>query len=66
MVPLTVPLLLDSVKRTDAIAIGAELRGFSLRGPHSAYRSYTFSARDVVLLVVCVALFALAVASIVL
>lgn len=66
MVPLTVPLLIDSVKRTDAIAIGAELRGFSLRGPHSAYRSYTFSARDVVLLVVCVALFAFAVASIVL
>lgn len=44
MVPLAVPLLIDSVKRTDAFAIGAELRGFSLRTRQSA-RDATRSAR---------------------
>lgn len=62
MVPLTVPLLIDSVKRTDAIAIGAELRGFSLRGRTSAYHTYHMGVRDVVMLIVCAALLVLAVA----
>lgn len=63
-VPLAVPLLVDSVKRTDAIAIGAELRGFSLRGPASAYRTYPFGARDAVLAAACVAVVVLAAASV--
>lgn len=62
MAPLAVPLLVDSVKRTDAIAVGAELRGFSLRGRESAYRTYRFAARDAALAVACVAVFALAIA----
>lgn len=62
MVPLTVPLLVSSVKKTDTIAIGAELRGFSLRGATSAYRQHGVSARDIVAVVVCVAVFAAAVA----
>lgn len=66
MVPLAVPLLVDSVKRTDAIAIGAELRGFSLRGPASAYHTYPFGARDAALAAACAAVVALAAASIVL
>lgn len=62
MVPLTVPLLVSSVKKTDTIAIGAELRGFSLRGATSAYRQHGVSARDIVAVVVCVAVFAAAIA----
>lgn len=62
MVPLTVPLLVSSVKKTDTIAIGAELRGFSLRGATSAYRQHDVSARDIVAVVVCVAVLAAAIA----
>ena len=62
MVPLTVPLLVSSVKKTDTIAIGAELRGFSLRGATSAYRQHGVSARDIVVVVVCVAVLAAAIA----
>lgn len=61
-VPLAVPLLVDSVKRTDAIAIGAELRGFSLRGRSSAYRTYPLGARDAVFVLACIAVLVLAVA----
>lgn len=61
-VPLAVPLLVDSVKRTDAIAIGAELRGFSLRGRNSAYRTYPFGVRDAVFALACIVVLALAVA----
>ena len=62
MVPLTVPLLVSSVKKTDTIAIGAELRGFSLRGATSAYRQHGVSARDIVAVVVCVVALAAAIA----
>lgn len=62
MVPLTVPLLVSSVKKTDTIAIGAELRGFSLRGATSAYRQHGVSARDIAAVVVCVAVLAAAIA----
>ncbi|MGN0060727.1 MAG: energy-coupling factor transporter transmembrane component T family protein [Coriobacteriales bacterium] len=62
MVPLTVPLLVSSVKKTDTIAIGAELRGFSLRGATSAYHQHDVSARDIVAVVVCVAVLAAAIA----
>lgn len=62
MVPLTVPLLVSSVKKTDTIAIGAELRGFSLRGATSAYRQHGVSTRDIVAVVVCVAVLAAAIA----
>ena len=62
MVPLTVPLLVSSVKKTDAIAIGAELRGFSLRTRQSAYRKHPFRALDPVAVAACVGVFALAIA----
>ena len=60
MVPVTVPLLVGSVKKTDAIAIGAELRGFNLRTRTSAYRSYPIRAVDIVVVVACVCIFAAA------
>ena len=53
---------MSSVKKTDTIAIGAELRGFSLRGATSAYRQHDVSARDIVAVVVCVAVLAAAIA----
>lgn len=62
MAPLAVPLLVNSVKRTDAIAVGAELRGFSLRGRDSAYRTYPFAARDAAIAAACVVVLALAIA----
>ena len=66
MVPLAVPLLIDSVKRTDAIAIGAELRGFSLRTRTSALRSYPVGMRDAATVAVCLALCAVAIVGVIL
>ncbi len=63
MVPLTVPLLVSSVKKTDAIAIGAELRGFNLRTSASAYQQHRIGAVDIVSVVVSVALLAAAILS---
>ncbi len=62
MVPVTVPLLVSSVKRVDAIAIGAELRGFNLRGPASSYRLQKISALDVIVAIACIAILAAALA----
>lgn len=62
MVPLTVPLLVTSVKKTDAIAIGAELRGFNLRTRDSAYRKHPFKAIDPIAIVLGLAVFAAAIA----
>ncbi|MGI6031966.1 MAG: energy-coupling factor transporter transmembrane component T family protein [Coriobacteriales bacterium] len=61
VISLCVPLLVSSVKKTDAIAIGAELRGFDLRGSHSSYRRYPLRALDPAAVAACVALCALAV-----
>lgn len=62
MVPLTVPLLVGSVKKTDSIAIAAELRGFKLRGPRSAVRTRRIAAGDVVAVLVCIAALAASIA----
>lgn len=62
MVPVTVPLLVSSVKKVDAIAIGAELRGFSLRGRASSSRVRPVSPLDIAVAVACVAILAAALA----
>lgn len=62
MVPLCVPLLVSSVRKTNSSAIAAEVRGFYLRGRQSAYKEYPFAASDVLALVLCAALVAVAVA----
>lgn len=56
MLPLCVPLLISSVSKTDATALAAEQRGFYLRTRASSYRRYPFSARDIVVFALCVAL----------
>lgn len=62
MVPVTVPLLVSSVKKTDAIAIGAELRGFNLRTGASAYRQHAIGGVDIATVITCAALLAAAIA----
>ncbi len=56
MLPLCIPLLISSVGKTDSAALAAEQRGFYLRNRASSYKRYPFAARDVVMLVCCVAL----------
>lgn len=52
MMPLCVPLLVSSVRKTNSAAIAAEVRGFNLRTRESGYKEYPFSAVDAVALVV--------------
>ncbi|WP_165248822.1 energy-coupling factor transporter transmembrane component T family protein [Adlercreutzia sp. ZJ141] len=61
MVPLCVPLLISSVKRTDAIAVAAELRGFNLRTRTSAWKKHAFALADFIMIVACFALFVVAI-----
>ena len=61
MVPLCVPLLVSSVRKTNSAAIAAEVRGFNLRTASSGYKEYPFAAFDVVALATSGALVALAV-----
>ena len=58
MVPLCVPLLVSSVRKTNSAAIAAEVRGFNLRTSASGLKEYPFAALDVAALVVCVLLLA--------
>ncbi len=58
MMPLCVPLLVSSVRKTNSAAIAAEVRGFNLRTRESGYKEYPFSAFDVAALVVSVLLVA--------
>ena len=46
VIPLTVPLLSSSVKKTEQMAISLEVRGFGA-GERSSYRKTRFSARDI-------------------
>ena len=62
MVPLCVPLLVSSVRKTNSAAIAAEVRGFNLRTRTSGYRDYPLHAEDFVALAVCVAVLAAAIA----
>lgn len=50
MVPLCLPLLMSSVRKTNSAAIAAEVRGFNLRTRESGYKSYPLAARDGLLL----------------
>lgn len=46
MVPLCVPLLVSSVRKTNSAAIAAEVRGFNLRTVESGYKEYPFAGLD--------------------
>ena len=61
MVPLCVPLLVSSVRKTNSAAIAAEVRGFNLRTRTSGYKDYPLHAEDFVALAVCVAVLAAAI-----
>lgn len=61
MAPLCVPLLISSVRRTNSAAIAAEVRGFELRTPQSGFKEYPFSRMDLLAMIGCVALVALAI-----
>ena len=45
-IPLFVPLLMSSLKKVDAGAMSAQLRGFNLRTVNSGYYEYPFAGRD--------------------
>ena len=62
MVPLCVPLLVSSVRKTNSAAIAAEVRGFNLRTATSGYKEYPFVAADVAAMAGSLALVAIAVA----
>ena len=61
MVPLCVPLLVGSVRKTNSAAIAAEVRGFYLRGRDSAFKRYPVSKADGASVAFCVLLLVLAV-----
>ena len=63
IVPLCVPLLVQSVRKTNSAAIAAEVRGFNLRTRDSGYKEYPFQAKDVLAVVACAAVVAAAVGS---
>lgn len=62
MVPLCVPLLVSSVRKTNSAAIAAEVRGFNIRTRESGYKEYPFARIDVAALAFSVLLVAAAVA----
>ena len=61
MAPLSVPLLVSSVKKTEQAAIAVELRGFNLRTRTSAYKVTRMTALDGAALAIGAALIALSV-----
>ncbi len=56
MIPLCVPLLVSSVRKTNSAAIAAEVRGFNLRTRSSGYKEYPFAVADIVAILIAVAL----------
>ncbi len=66
MVPLCVPLLVSSVRKTNSAAIAAEVRGFNLRTRESGYKEYPFAGLDIIVMGAATALLALAVVLVVL
>ena len=58
MLPVCIPLLVTSVKKTDATALAAEQRGFYLRTRESSYKRYPLNGADLAVLACCVALIA--------
>ena len=61
IVPLCVPLLVSSVRKTNSTAIAAEVRGFNLRTRESGCKEYPFAAIDVAALVLAFVLLAVAI-----
>ena len=61
MVPLCVPLLVSSVRKTNSAAIAAEVRGFNLRTRASGYKQYPLSAADIATMALALALIAIAI-----
>ena len=61
MVPLCVPLLVSSVRKTNSAAIAAEVRGFNLRTRDSGYKQYPFAGADYAAVLLAVALLASAI-----
>ena len=61
MAPLSVPLLVSSVKKTEQAAIAVELRGFNLRTRTSAYKVTRMAGADWVALALGAVLIALSV-----
>ena len=59
--PLCVPLLVSSVRKTNSAAIAAEVRGFNLRTRESGYKQYPLAAIDYAAMAAAVVLFALAI-----
>ncbi len=62
MIPLCVPLLVSSVRKTNSAAIAAEVRGFNLRTRQSGFKEYPFAGIDFAALAVAVAVLAAAIA----
>lgn len=63
MIPLCVPLLVSSVRKTNSAAIAAEVRGFNLRKRESGYKEYPFFAYDYAAIAASFVLLALAIAT---
>ena len=61
MVPLCVPLLVSSVRKTNSAAIAAEVRGFNLRTRESGYKQYPMAGADIAVMALAVALIAVAI-----
>ena len=61
MVPLCVPLLVSSVRKTNSAAIAAEVRGFNLRTRQSGYKEYPLKGVDIAALVLAVVLLAVSI-----
>ena len=62
MVPLCVPLLVSSVRKTNSTAIAAEVRGFNLRTRTSGYKDYPLHGEDFIAIAVCALVLAVAIA----
>ncbi|MGV8084186.1 MAG: energy-coupling factor transporter transmembrane component T family protein [Coriobacteriia bacterium] len=54
ILPLCAPLIISSARKSEQIAMAAEVRGFNLRTRESAYKRYPFGAADGIALVVFV------------
>lgn len=63
MVPLCVPLLISSVRKTNSAAIAAEVRGFNMRTRNSGFKEYPFSGRDAAALLISTCILAAAIAT---
>ena len=61
MLPLCVPLLVSSIRKTDQTAAAAEVRGFRLRTRECAWKRYPFHGIDLAAALFCAVLLAAAI-----